>query len=117
LRQSRYSLIRKHWPNRLALLADWSACYPRYKLENRAAGGSMRFGFFDQLPCAPGYSEQQRFQDIIAQIELGDRVGFDTVWLGELHFSRGFSISRPAGSRSSTTRFSNAVSDEIDNST
>lgn len=52
----------------------------------------MRFGFFDQLPCAPGYSEHQRYQDIIAQIELGDVVGFDTVWLGELHFSRGFSI-------------------------
>ena len=52
----------------------------------------MRFGFFDQLPCPPGYSEQQRYRDILAQIELGDRVGFDTVWLGELHFSRGFSI-------------------------
>src|SRR5260370_30638227 len=52
----------------------------------------MRFGFFDQLLCPPGYSEQQRYQDIIAQIELGDVVGFDTVWLGELHFSQGFSI-------------------------
>jgi alkanesulfonate monooxygenase SsuD/methylene tetrahydromethanopterin reductase-like flavin-dependent oxidoreductase (luciferase family) len=52
----------------------------------------MRFGFFDQLPCASGYSEHQRYQDIIAQIELGDRLGFDTVWLGELHFSRAFSI-------------------------
>jgi alkanesulfonate monooxygenase SsuD/methylene tetrahydromethanopterin reductase-like flavin-dependent oxidoreductase (luciferase family) len=52
----------------------------------------MRFGFFDQLPCPPGYSEQQRYQDILAQIELGDAVGFDTVWLGELHFSRAFSI-------------------------
>ncbi len=52
----------------------------------------MRFGFFDQLPCPPGYSEQQRYRDIIAQIELDDAVGFDTVWLGELHFSRGFSI-------------------------
>src|SRR5256885_3687808 len=58
-----------------------------------AAGrGCMRFGFFDQLPCPPGFSEHQRYQDIIAQIELGDAVGFDTVWLGELHFSRGFSI-------------------------
>jgi alkanesulfonate monooxygenase SsuD/methylene tetrahydromethanopterin reductase-like flavin-dependent oxidoreductase (luciferase family) len=52
----------------------------------------MRFGFFDQLPCAPGYSEQQRYHDIIGQIELGDEIGFDTVWLGELHFSRAFSI-------------------------
>jgi len=52
----------------------------------------MRFGFFDQLPCAPGFSEHQRYKDILAQIELGDAVGFDTVWLGEIHFIRPFSI-------------------------
>jgi len=52
----------------------------------------MRFGFFDQLPCAGTSSERQRFLDLMAQIELGDVVGFDTVWLGELHFSRAFSI-------------------------
>jgi alkanesulfonate monooxygenase SsuD/methylene tetrahydromethanopterin reductase-like flavin-dependent oxidoreductase (luciferase family) len=52
----------------------------------------MRFGFFDQLPCAPGFTERQRYRDILAQIELGDGLGFDTAWLGELHFSRGFSI-------------------------
>jgi alkanesulfonate monooxygenase SsuD/methylene tetrahydromethanopterin reductase-like flavin-dependent oxidoreductase (luciferase family) len=52
----------------------------------------MRFGFFDQLPCAEGFTEQQRFRDIIAQIELGDQLGFDGAWLGELHFSRSFSI-------------------------
>jgi hypothetical protein len=32
----------------------------------------MRFGFFDQLPCAGAHSERQRYQDLIAQIELGD---------------------------------------------
>jgi alkanesulfonate monooxygenase SsuD/methylene tetrahydromethanopterin reductase-like flavin-dependent oxidoreductase (luciferase family) len=52
----------------------------------------MRIGFFDQLPCADWQSEQQRYQDILAQIALGDAAGFDTVWLGELHFSRSFSI-------------------------
>src|SRR5438093_5060670 len=52
----------------------------------------MRFGFFDQLPCAGAASESQRYQDLIAQIELGEAHGFDTVWLGELHFSRAFSI-------------------------
>jgi alkanesulfonate monooxygenase SsuD/methylene tetrahydromethanopterin reductase-like flavin-dependent oxidoreductase (luciferase family) len=52
----------------------------------------MRFGFFDQLPCAGAYSERERYQDLIAQIELGDGLGFDTVWLGELHFSRAFSV-------------------------
>lgn len=52
----------------------------------------MRFGFFDQLPCADSQSESQRFHDILAQIELGDQLGFDTVWLGELHFGRQSSI-------------------------
>jgi len=52
----------------------------------------MRFGFFDQLPCASGFTEHQRLRDIIAQIELGDEIGFDTVWLGELHFGGSFSI-------------------------
>ena len=35
----------------------------------------MRFGFFDQLPCAAGFTEHQRYKDIIAQIELGEDVG------------------------------------------
>lgn len=52
----------------------------------------MRFGFFDQLPCADSQTESQRYQDILAQIELGDQLGFDTVWLGELHFGRSSSI-------------------------
>src|SRR5712692_5826676 len=69
------------------------ACYRVARgFPNNSDRDAMRFGFFDQLPCPPGYSEQQRYQDILAQIELGDVVGFDTVWLGELHFSRGFSI-------------------------
>lgn len=44
----------------------------------------MRFGFFDQLPRADWQSESQRYEDILAQIELGDALGFDTAWLGEL---------------------------------
>jgi alkanesulfonate monooxygenase SsuD/methylene tetrahydromethanopterin reductase-like flavin-dependent oxidoreductase (luciferase family) len=52
----------------------------------------MRFGFFDQLPCPEGFSEQQRYRDILAQIDLADSLGFDTVWLGEIHFIRQFSI-------------------------
>jgi alkanesulfonate monooxygenase SsuD/methylene tetrahydromethanopterin reductase-like flavin-dependent oxidoreductase (luciferase family) len=46
----------------------------------------MRFGFMDHLPCARWQSEHQRYHDILAQIELGDRVGFDTAWLAEIHF-------------------------------
>jgi alkanesulfonate monooxygenase SsuD/methylene tetrahydromethanopterin reductase-like flavin-dependent oxidoreductase (luciferase family) len=46
----------------------------------------MRFGFMDHLPCAEWQSEGQRYSDILGQIELGDKVGFDTAWLAEIHF-------------------------------
>jgi alkanesulfonate monooxygenase SsuD/methylene tetrahydromethanopterin reductase-like flavin-dependent oxidoreductase (luciferase family) len=76
----------------------------------------MRFGFFDQLPCAEGHTEAQRYRDFLAQIELGDRLGFDTAWLGELHFSRAFSISADplmilaaAAQRTSRIRLGTAV--------
>jgi alkanesulfonate monooxygenase SsuD/methylene tetrahydromethanopterin reductase-like flavin-dependent oxidoreductase (luciferase family) len=76
----------------------------------------MRFGFFDQLPCATGFTERQRYKDIMAQIELGDELGFDTAWLGELHFGRDFSILADplmvlaaAGQRTSRIRLGTAV--------
>ncbi len=46
----------------------------------------MRFGFMDHLACAEWQSEGQRYHDILAQIELGDKLGFDTAWLAEIHF-------------------------------
>jgi alkanesulfonate monooxygenase SsuD/methylene tetrahydromethanopterin reductase-like flavin-dependent oxidoreductase (luciferase family) len=46
----------------------------------------MRFGFMDHLPCAEWQSEGQRYTDILAQIELGDRLGFDSAYLAEIHF-------------------------------
>ena len=52
----------------------------------------MKFGFFFQLPCAPWQSERERYSDTLAQIEYGDRLGFDTAWLAELHFSPEFSV-------------------------
>lgn len=52
----------------------------------------MKFGFFFQLPCAPWQSERARYRDTLAQIEHGDRLGFDTAWLAELHFFPEFSV-------------------------
>src|SRR5260370_2173680 len=76
----------------------------------------MRFGFFDQLPRADWQSERQRYQDILAQIEFGDELGFDTAWLGELHFIPSFSclasplmILAAAAQPTSPTRFGTAV--------
>ncbi|MDP9861177.1 MULTISPECIES: LLM class flavin-dependent oxidoreductase [Streptosporangium] len=37
--------------------------------------------------------EQQAFQNVIEQVVLGDRLGFDTAWFVEHHFTRGFSHS------------------------
>jgi len=53
----------------------------------------MKFGIFYQLPCADWQSPPQRYQDTLAQIQLGDELGFDNAWLAELHFNSRFSIT------------------------
>ncbi len=52
----------------------------------------MEFGVFYQLPCAEDQSPSQRYADTIAQSQLADELGFDSVWLAELHFNPEFSI-------------------------
>src|SRR5579871_5979925 len=69
-----------------------AACYRQRFADHLMRAKPMRFGFFDQLPCASGFTEAQRYRDILDQIDCGDALGFDTAWLGELHFSRPFSI-------------------------
>jgi alkanesulfonate monooxygenase SsuD/methylene tetrahydromethanopterin reductase-like flavin-dependent oxidoreductase (luciferase family) len=52
----------------------------------------VKFGLFYQLPCAPDQSEPVRYNETIEQLVHGDKLGFDTAWLAELHFFRQFSI-------------------------
>ena len=52
----------------------------------------MEFGLFDQLPCAPTQDVGARYNDIIAQGQLADRLGLDAVWLAEYHFNPRFSV-------------------------
>jgi len=52
----------------------------------------MEFGVFYQLPCGVEQSPQLRYQDTIAQAILADELGFDQVWLAELHFNPRFSV-------------------------
>ena len=52
----------------------------------------MEFGVFYQLPCAENQSVSARFDDTIAQAQLADELGFDTVWLAEIHFNPRFSV-------------------------
>ena len=52
----------------------------------------MEFGVFYQLPCAEEQSPAARYADTLAQAQLADELGFDSVWLAELHFNPKFSI-------------------------
>ncbi len=52
----------------------------------------MEFGLFDQLPCAPSQDVGARYNNIIAQGQLADRLGLDAVWLAEYHFNPRFSV-------------------------
>ena len=58
----------------------------------RGKGYVMEFGLFDQLPCAPTQDVGARYNDIIAQGQLADRLGLDAVWLAEYHFNPRFSV-------------------------
>jgi alkanesulfonate monooxygenase SsuD/methylene tetrahydromethanopterin reductase-like flavin-dependent oxidoreductase (luciferase family) len=52
----------------------------------------VEFGLFDQLPCTPPQMPASRYADIIAQCQLADKLGLDTLWLAEYHFSPRFSV-------------------------
>jgi alkanesulfonate monooxygenase SsuD/methylene tetrahydromethanopterin reductase-like flavin-dependent oxidoreductase (luciferase family) len=52
----------------------------------------MKFGGFFQLPRAAWQSKHERYGDRLAQITHGDRLGFDTAWLADLHFFPEFSV-------------------------
>ena len=47
----------------------------------------MKFGLHFQVPLTEGQSAYQRYQDTLDQIELGDQLGFDYMWLAEMHFT------------------------------
>ena len=52
----------------------------------------MEFGIFYQLPCADDQTPAERYSDTISQAQLADQLGFDSVWLAEVHFNPRFSV-------------------------
>ena len=52
----------------------------------------MEFGIFEQLPCADHQTPADRYADTISQAQLADALGFNAVWLAELHFNPRFSV-------------------------
>src|SRR5271167_713483 len=52
----------------------------------------MKFDIFYQLPEAAAQNTHQRYRELIAEAVEADVLGFDTVWLAEVHFAPRFSV-------------------------
>ena len=54
----------------------------------------MKFGLFYELEVPEsGYSERDIYHNALAQMELAERVGFDSAYAVEHHFNPGYSHS------------------------
>jgi alkanesulfonate monooxygenase SsuD/methylene tetrahydromethanopterin reductase-like flavin-dependent oxidoreductase (luciferase family) len=51
----------------------------------------MKFDIFYQLPQADSQNTASRYRELIDEAILADSLGFDTVWLAEVHFAPHFS--------------------------
>ncbi|MBI4611519.1 MAG: LLM class flavin-dependent oxidoreductase [Candidatus Rokubacteria bacterium] len=52
----------------------------------------MRFGLFTEFECPARTSEATAFDEAMAQMVAAEALGFDAVWLGELHFQKDRSV-------------------------
>ena len=52
----------------------------------------MEIGLFTEFQCAPGMDEAQAFDESLAQMTAAEDLGFDAVWLAEIHFQKGRSV-------------------------
>src|SRR5437867_13358967 len=52
----------------------------------------MEFGLFTEFQCPAGMSETVAFAESMAQMRAAEDLGFDAVWLAELHFQKDRSV-------------------------
>ena len=52
----------------------------------------MEIGLFTEFQCAPGMSEAQAFDESLAEMTAAEEMGFDAVWLAEIHFQKDRSV-------------------------
>jgi alkanesulfonate monooxygenase SsuD/methylene tetrahydromethanopterin reductase-like flavin-dependent oxidoreductase (luciferase family) len=50
----------------------------------------VKFDLFYQLPAAASQNPAERYRELIAEAVEADRLGFDTLWLAEIHFTPSF---------------------------
>ena len=52
----------------------------------------MEIGLFTEFQCPPGMDEARAFDESFAQMTAAEELGFDAVWLAEIHFQKGRSV-------------------------
>jgi alkanesulfonate monooxygenase SsuD/methylene tetrahydromethanopterin reductase-like flavin-dependent oxidoreductase (luciferase family) len=52
----------------------------------------MEFGLFTEFQCPAGMADATAFEESMAQMRAAEELGFDAVWLGELHFQKDRSV-------------------------
>ncbi len=52
----------------------------------------MEVGLFTEFQCPAGMAEATAFDESMAQMRAAEELGFDAVWLGELHFQKERSV-------------------------
>src|SRR5213596_819112 len=52
----------------------------------------MEFGLFTEFQCPAGMSETVAFAESMAQMKAAEDLGFDAVWLAEIHFQKDRSV-------------------------
>ena len=52
----------------------------------------MEIGLFTEFQCPPGMDEARAFDESLAQMTAAEELGFDAVWLAELHFQKDRSV-------------------------
>src|SRR5713101_5845065 len=52
----------------------------------------MEIGLFTEFQCPPGMDEARAFDESLAQMTAAEDLGFDAVWLAEIHFQKDRSV-------------------------
>jgi alkanesulfonate monooxygenase SsuD/methylene tetrahydromethanopterin reductase-like flavin-dependent oxidoreductase (luciferase family) len=52
----------------------------------------VEIGLFTEFQCAPGMDEAQAFDESLAEMTAAEEMGFDAVWLAEIHFQKDRSV-------------------------
>ncbi len=52
----------------------------------------MQLSLFTEVQCPPGTSPERRLDELLEQAELADALGYDALWVSEIHFQPEFSL-------------------------